>query len=83
MYFFYNENICKEIKALLNHSNSKKFSIFLSLRNFRAQPLGECVAGVEWWNVEPLATVTQKVGCLGEDSRARKEKSRKDTFDPS
>lgn len=40
------------------------------------------MAGVEWWNVEPLATIAQEVGCLGEGSRARKEKSRKDTFGP-
>lgn len=40
------------------------------------------MAGVEWWNVEPLATIAQEVGCLGEGSRAQKEKSRKDTFDP-
>lgn len=37
---------------------------------------------MEWWNVEPLVTIAQEAGCLGEDSRGRKE-NKKDILDPS
>lgn len=38
---------------------------------------------MELWNVEPLVTGAQEVGCLGEDSRGRKKESKKDILDPS
>lgn len=38
---------------------------------------------MEWWNVEPLVTTAQEVGCLGGDSRDREEDGKKDTLDPS
>lgn len=38
---------------------------------------------MERWNVEPLVTLAQEVGCLGGDLRGRKEESEKDTLDPS
>lgn len=38
---------------------------------------------MEWWNVEPLVTLAQEVGCLGGGLRGRREESEKDTRDPS